>query len=88
MATPVILESIDAVKGLSYKDEVTEMGNGEKSNGDPAMVAFEVRGKRLGQKNETQRDERAGKASGTLSFGDLWRVSSQGSSRNGAGLWC
>lgn len=45
MATPLILESIDVAKGLSYRDVETEIGNGEKSNGDPTMAVFEARGK-------------------------------------------
>ncbi|KAA0025559.1 hypothetical protein E5676_scaffold255G00090 [Cucumis melo var. makuwa] len=57
MATALILEAIDATEGLSNRDIETEMGNGEKSNGDPAMAAFEARGKRLGQENESEEYE-------------------------------
>ncbi|KAG6595114.1 hypothetical protein SDJN03_11667, partial [Cucurbita argyrosperma subsp. sororia] len=57
MAAALVLEAIDAAEGLGDRDVEGEMGNGEKSNGDPGMAAVEAMGKGLGEEDEAQEDE-------------------------------
>lgn len=42
VAPPLVLEAIDASKGLCNGHVEDEMGHGEKCDGDPTMAALEV----------------------------------------------
>lgn len=55
VATALVLEAIDAAEGLGDGDIEHEVGQGEKSDGDPAMAALEAG--RLGLSEEDEREE-------------------------------
>ncbi|KAF5457973.1 hypothetical protein F2P56_022042 [Juglans regia] len=57
VAAPLVLEPVDALEGLGHGDVEDEVGEGEESDGDPAMAALEARGLSLCKENETQEDE-------------------------------
>lgn len=57
MASPLILEPIDAPEGLSHRHIEDEVGKGDETNGYPAVAALEARGIDLGRKHQGQEEE-------------------------------
>lgn len=59
VAAALVLEAVDAAKGLGDGDVEEEVGEGEEGDGDPAVAALEARG--LGQalrvEGEAEEDE-------------------------------
>ena len=52
VATPLVLEAIDAPQGLSHRDVEDEVGERKNRDGYPAVPALEARGLRLSQEDE------------------------------------
>lgn len=57
VATPLVLEAIDAPQGLSHGDVEDKVGEGEKRDWYPAVPALEARGLRLSQESKAQENE-------------------------------
>ncbi|KAK4256767.1 hypothetical protein QN277_006450 [Acacia crassicarpa] len=57
VATPLVLEAIDASQGLGHRDVEDEVSEGKEGDGDPAMAALETRRGSLGQEHQSQEDE-------------------------------
>lgn len=57
VATPLVLEPIDAPQGLRHRHVEDQVGKREECDGYPAMAALEARGLSLGQEDKAQEDE-------------------------------